>query len=432
MWSRFRGLVPWLVAALALLWVAFHLPVGDGRLSLVGQEWFGRWVVRPAVAMGLVVAVSTVWRIVLWALYRPGDPVDPEALPPVTVAVPAYQEGPRAGECLRSILASHYPRDRLRVVAVDDGSRDDTRQHLEAVAREDDRVEVVGCSENRGKRAALLEAFERVRSPIVVTVDSDTIVEPEAIRRLVGPLVRDARVGAVAGRIEAWNRRQNALTRMLGVRYRYGFDFIRAYQSMIGGVLVCPGALSAWRMEAIGPGLGAWRHQRFLGRECRNGDDHAQTNAVLSRGYRTVYQGDAVALTHVPATYGGLSRMYLRWARSNLRESLRYLAFAPRLARDPRRLASVIDAVTLFVQIPLRLYLLPLSWAVTLTHPAVLVPAVLSAMVASLLPALVSFRSERGLEGAWAVLYGVFSLLTLQWIYPAAAVTVRSNRWLTR
>lgn len=422
----------WILAAWGVLYGVSRIPVGTGRLGTIRQEWMMPWLVWPAVAMGLVVAVSTAWRLVLWALYRPGKPVDEESLPPLTVVVPAYQEGATAGDCLRSILASRYPRDRLRVIAVDDGSRDDTWRHLEAVAREDDRVEVARFPENRGKRAALYEAFRRVRTPIAVTVDSDTVLDPKALWRLVGPLVRDERVGAVAGRIEAWNRRQNWLTRMLGVRYRYGFDFVRAYQSMIGGVLVCPGALSAWRMDAIRPGLEAWRHQRFLGRECRNGDDHAQTNGVLARGLRTVYQGDAVAFTRVPSTYGGLARMYLRWARSNLRESLRYLAFAPRIARDPRRLAAVIDAVALFVQIPLRLYLLPLSWLVTLAHPEVLAPAVLSAMLASLLPALVTFRSERGLEGAWAILYGVFSLLTLQWIYPAAAVTVRSNRWLTR
>jgi len=431
---RFRHVGPllWLVAAWVLVFGASRVSLGPGRLAWIRQEAVWPWLAWPAIAMGLVVAVSTLWRLVLWAFYRPADPVDDADLPPVTVVVPAFQEGERAGTCLRSIRASRYPRDRLRVIAVDDGSRDDTRHHLEAAARGDDRVEVTGFPENRGKRAALYEAFRRVRTPIVVTVDSDTVIDPEAIRRLVAPLARDARVGAVAGRIEAWNRRENCLTRMLGVRYRYGFDFVRAYQSMLGGVLVCPGALSAWRMEAIRPGLDAWRHQRFLGRECRNGDDHAQTNGVLSRGFRTVYQGNAVAWTQVPASYGGLSRMYLRWARSNLRESLRYLAFAPRLARDPRRWAALADAATLFVQIPLRLYLLPLSWLVTLLHPEVLLPAVVSAMMTSLLPALVTWRSERGVQGAWAILYGVFSLLTLQWIYPAAAVTVRSNRWLTR
>lgn len=430
---------PWtqaglLGSAVAVAVLSFTLDLGPSRAALA-RDLLGPvlpWVLWPGGVMAGLVAASTAWRIVLWLAYRP-LPAPPDAdLPVLTVVVPAYNEGRTAFLCLQSILASDYPADRLRVVAVDDGSRDDTLAWMRRAAAGDDRAAVRSLPVNGGKRAALWEAFQGIATPVVVTVDSDTVLPPDALRALVAPLVADRRVGAVAGRVEALNRDANLLTRMLAVRYRFGFDFVRAYQSVLGGVLICPGALSAYRMDALQDGLPAWRHQRFLGAECRNGDDHALTNHVLGKGLRTTYQSTAVARTMVPEGYGALSRMYLRWARSNLRESLRYMAFSPRLLRDWRRWAALVDAVTLFLQIPLRLYLLPLTWVVVAMEPLVLLPALAAAVTASLLPVAVVARSERSLEGAWAVAYAVFSLLTLQWVYPLAALTVRSNRWLTR
>jgi hyaluronan synthase len=439
--SAFRriGTLPWvqvvlLFTAVAAGVLAFTLDLGPSRMS-IARDLLGPtlpWVLWPGTVMGLLVMVSTTWRVALWLGYRAAPADADRDLPAVTVLVPAFNEGARTRDCLRSILASDYPADRLKVVAVDDGSGDDTLAWLRAAAAEaPDRVTVIAFPRNRGKRHALCGAFTHVQSPVVVTVDSDTVLPPASLRALVTPL-RNPGLGAVAGRIEVLNRDGNLLTRMLGVRYRYGFDFVRASQSRLRSVFVCPGAFTAYRTDAIREYLPAWQDERFLGRECRNGDDHALTNHILSSGLGTVYQSTAVAHTRVPETYMGLSRMYLRWARSNVRESLRYLSFAPRLLARPRNWPAVIDAMTLILQIPLRLYLLPLSWIAVVVSPGVLIPAIAGALSLSLLPVAAVARSERSLEACWGVLYAIFSLLTLQWIYPVAAFTVRSNRWLTR
>ena len=74
--------------------------------------------------------------------------------------------------------------------------------------------------------------------------------------------MRDSQVAGVAGKVSVYNRYDNVLTRMLGVRYILGFDFIRAYQSVLKTVW-CPGALQAYRLSVIAPKLSAWRDQRF-------------------------------------------------------------------------------------------------------------------------------------------------------------------------
>jgi hyaluronan synthase len=426
-----------LVAGAALLWILGDLCTGPTRLSLAHDVLgdFLPFVAWPAAAMTAIVVISSGWRVLLWLCYRPIPPLaaDDPRLPLVTVVVPAYNEGEIVASCIRSILASDYPADRLRVVAVDDGSRDDTWSWMTRASCIDPaRVSLVRLPENRGKRHALFAGFSSAGTPVVVTVDSDTILPADAIRSLVTPLVVRDRVGAVAGRIEVLNRDDSLVTRMLGVRYRIGFDFIRAYQSRLDSVFVCPGACTAYRMEAIRDGLQGWLGHRFLGAPCHNGDDHHLTNLVLRNGWASVYQGNAVASTRVPSTYRGLSLMYLRWARSNVRESLVYLGFAPRLARRLRNLPAILDAATLIAQIPLRLYLLVFGYAMLLLYPGLLVRSIAAALAYSILHVAVYLRSERSLDAAYAVLYGVFSLLTLQWIYPWAVVTVRHTKWLTR
>ena len=127
---------------------------------------------------------------------------------------------------------------------------------------------------------------------------------------MVAPFA-DARVGAVAGRVTVLNR-DTFIGRMLDVQFAVSFDFLRAAQSQYGTVMVCPGALSAFRRAVIVPRLDGWMVQRFLGRPVGHGEDQALTNVVLQTGYDTLYQNNAIVRTLVPDRYRQLSRMLLR------------------------------------------------------------------------------------------------------------------------
>ncbi|MCA9514530.1 MAG: glycosyltransferase family 2 protein [Myxococcales bacterium] len=387
--------------------------------------------------LGTIVLGLTGVRALLWLFYRPRVAPAGAELPRLTVVIPAYNEGPRVRRAVTSVLASDYPRDRLRVIAVNDGSKDDTGAHLDAVAREHgDRVNVVHLAANRGKRHAVYTGFKgATEAEVVATVDSDSRVLPDTLRRLVAPFLADARVAGVAGKVLVDNREQNTLTRMLGVRYILGFDFIRAYQSLLGTVWCCPGALQAYRREVIAPHLERWRDQRFLGKQCTNGDDHAMTNLVLSLGWDTAYQADARVLTVVPAGYRKLTRMFTRWGRSATREGLRALAFAPRRAvakgwwRGP---LVLLDAVLQPVTILAKLVGFAGAIWVMVAHPLWFLRAALWTTVVAVIYGLVYLRSERSTDALYGVLYAWFALFGLFWVQPWATVTVRGNRWLTR
>lgn len=389
----------------------------------------------------LVVLAIILVRVALWIGYRPVPPrpADDPTLPTLTVVVPAFNEGSGVVDTVESLLASDYPRDRLRVIVVDDGSTDDTgpaldEAHARLLARGEARFEVVHLPANAGKRHALYAGLSRATSELVATVDSDSVARPDTLRALVAPFA-DPRIAAVAGRVMVLNRFANLLTRMLHVRYLLGFDFVRAYQSRLGTVWCCPGALQCYRLALIRPHLERWRDQRFLGARCTNGDDHALTNLVLSLGYDTRYQQNAEVYTIVPETYRRLCKMYIRWGRSTTREGLRALAFTPRRAVSRGLLAGpliALDALSQPLAIALRLVSIAGgAWLLLASPPWLLRTALVSTLFA--LPyAFVYLRSERSTDVLFGVLYGWFALFGLFWVQPFATLTLRRNGWLTR
>jgi len=412
--------------ALAILW-QLHVDLGP----------FSHDPIVPTLSLTFASIVAV--RVGLWLGYKPTPLTPLEALPSVTVVVPAFNEGPGVVTTVESLLASDYPYDRLRVIVVDDGSKDDTGPALDAAharlqAAGEHRFAVIHLARNMGKRHALHAGFLAATGEVVATVDSDSLATPSTLRALVAPF-SDPKVGGVAGRVMVWNRARNLMTRMLHVRYLLGFDFVRAYQSRLGTVWCCPGALQAYRLDVIRPHLDAWLQQRFLGARCTNGDDHALTNLVLSLGYDTRYQATAEVYTIVPATYVRLCKMYIRWGRSATREGIRALAFAPRRAwsRGPIRGAAIaLDALVQPLGIALRLASIGGGTWMALVHPSLLVRTLLLSTLFALPYALVYLRSERSTDVLFGILYGWFALFGLFWVQPFATLTVRRNGWLTR
>ena len=406
---------------------------GSAARAALGTHW--RWFLWPALMMSVLLAGATLYRTLLWWRYRPLPPVTTSdaALPSIVIVIPAYNEGPMVARSIESALASDYPEDLLHVVCVDDGSVDDTWLHIcRAAERAPHRTTTLRFPHNRGKRHALHAGIRSTASELIVTLDSDSELPAHSIRHLVAPLVAESQVGGVAGCVKVHNRSATWITRMLGVRYILGFDYTRAHQSMLNNVLVCPGALSAWRRTAIADQLDEWLQQRFLGNQCTNGDDHALTNIVLRKNLATRYQSSAEAFTLVPERYAPLARMLVRWARSNTRESWMYLHFAGRRARARGEGLAFADACIHALQIPAQIYLTILSLVVLQTTPLLLIHSLAAATLFSGLYVLYFLRSERSTEALHGVSYAWFALLSLGWVLPWAALTVASNNWLTR
>ncbi len=225
--------------------------------------------------------------------------------PKVAVLVPAYNEEKVIVRTVRAVLASTYPN--LRVIVIDDGSRDETLEVTRrAFAAEEAAGRVVILTKpNFGKAEALDYGLQHLQGEeIFVGIDADTVIAPDAIGRLV-PHFLNPKVGAVAGNAKVGNR-VNLWTRWQALEYITSQNFERRALNTLGAVSVVPGALGAWRTSAV---LEAGGYHTDTVAE-----DADLTMALLQRGYRVQYEDMALAYTEAPVNANGLMRQRFRWS----------------------------------------------------------------------------------------------------------------------
>jgi hyaluronan synthase len=386
---------------------------------------------RPSVLWFMMGSFLLLFRTLLWFTYKPFPLATMEEAPRLSVVIPAYNEGPMVAKSIDSIVAARYPADRLEIFVVDDGSRDDTWEHIQqAVARHGARVRAVRLDVNCGKREALATGFQLATGEVFVTVDSDSVVSRNALLALAGPFA-NPRVGVVAGKVLVYNQQAGMIPRMLYVRFMLAFDFIRAYQSTLGTVYCSPGALSAYRASAVRQVLEEWLHQTFLGVRATIGEDRAMTNDVMRLGYDSVYQSNAMVLTVVPTRYRQLCKMFLRWNRSFIREEVRLVRVLPHRPLVPR-LMAIFDCTVTNLRYPVMALAMVLLALEVAYHPLTLPRLLVSMGLVAGLYSLYYLRSERSLQFVYGILFEYFSFFLMFWIFPWAFLTVRAKGWLTR
>lgn len=244
------------------------------------------------------------------------EPVDETYEPTVTVVVPLYNEGRGIYRGIQSILAQNYPADKLNVYVVDDCSRDDSvAWACRAAALAPSRVKVLKNSRNVGKRLGILHAVRRTDSEIIVSVDSDVVLEKNAVRVLVSRFV-DNSLGAVGGRVRLQNASENWLTRMQAIRYYYGYELFKNLERSFRSVLCLSGCLSAYRREVMLELEPVLANRSILGVPIKYGEDRFLTRQTVKAGYKTFLTLDAVCWTVAPNSLSKFWSQQLRWRRS--------------------------------------------------------------------------------------------------------------------
>jgi len=230
----------------------------------------------------------------------------PDYTPPVTIIVPAYNEERVIVSTVRSLLNQEY-RGELNILIVDDGSPDETFNVAQREFGDDPRVAVLR-KENGGKASALNFGIARARGEIIVCLDADTQFTPTTVERLVAPM-SDQKVGAVAGNAKVGNR-HNMVTRWQALEYVTSQNLDRRAFSLLDCITVVPGAVGAWRREAVLE-VGGFREDTLA-------EDQDLTLAMRRAGYSVAYADAAVAYTEAPDTLRGLAKQRFRWSFGTL------------------------------------------------------------------------------------------------------------------
>jgi len=375
-----------------------------------------------------------IYNVYLYFRYKPIQSVSDAELPSVTVIVPAYNEGKLVWDTLLSIAASDFPEQKLQLLAIDDGSKDDTWYWMqEAKKRLGDRLTIFQQPENKGKRHALYRGFNMGTGEIFVTIDSDSIVKPDTLRNLVSPFITNEDCGAVAGNVQVLNNQQAMLPKMLNVSFVMSFEFIRSVESMLGTVLCTPGALAAYRSEAVFKCLPEWINQTFMGQPSDIGEDRAMTNMILKQGKKVLFQRNSYVLTNVPERYTGLYKMFIRWGRSNVRENLMMAKFVFTNFRKGSKAGARLLYINQFLSIAMAYPFLLFMMFFVVTHPILFISSTFAGiLIASSFPVLFYAKRYSISESLWAYTYSILYTFGLFWIMPYAIATAGKRGWLTR
>ena len=270
-------------------------------------RWFRTGIAFIFIAGILLVSARAlvVGLLALVEKLRPTPPDNPDYQPSVSVLIPAYNEEAAIVDTVHAALSSDYPK--LEVLVVDDGSVDHTAELVREHFGSDPRVRLL-LQSNRGKPAALNHALLEATGEIAVSIDADTVVDAEAIPRLVRHFANPA-VGAVAGNVKVINRNR-WITRWQALEYITSQNLEKRAFDLLNCIPVVPGAAGAWRTDLLRSSGG------FSGDTVA--EDTDLTLTIRRNGWKILYDEDAIGRTEVPETVEALIRQRFRWTFGTL------------------------------------------------------------------------------------------------------------------
>lgn len=377
----------------------------------------------------------------------------------VTVIIPVYNQKTAIETVIDAIFQSTYRN--LEVVAVNDGSKDGTKEVLNKLAAKYSRLKVVH-KKNEGKRRAIASAYRNSKGTFLIFIDSDSVIDRYAIAELMKAFKGDPQVGAVVGHAKVWNADKNALTKCQDVWYDNSFNVRKCAESFFGSVLCCSGCLSGYRREAIANYLPYWTNAKIpiaddremttyviapkRGKELMtpttkkimtwmarydDAEDRGLTGQTLLQ-WKAVYVPTAIVYTEVPENMRMFIKQQKRWKKGTLRVNFFLSGFFWR--RNP------ILAFLIFYLEFMHTFVSPLLIAIAFIYEPVFlgnlwVPFVIFSgmmLVGLAQGADYKFRDPKSRHWFFKPVENMLAAFVLCWLLFPAIWSLRRSEWGTR
>ena len=227
----------------------------------------------------------------------PGNPL-------VSILIPCFNEAQNARETIAAAMAQRYPN--IEVIAINDGSSDNTAAVLAQIAQEQPGLRVIHLAENQGKAVALKAGAAAARGDLLVCIDGDALLDRDTAAYLVAPLIQYPHVGAVTG-----NPRIRTRSTLIG-RIQVGefssiIGLIKRTQRIYGRVFTVSGVIAAFRRQALAE-VGYWSPDMIT-------EDIDISWKLQLHHWDIFFEPRALCWILMPETLKGLWRQRLRWAQ---------------------------------------------------------------------------------------------------------------------
>jgi len=226
------------------------------------------------------------------------------SFPLISLIVPAYNEEKTIKNTLQSLIELDYPK--YEIIVIDDGSTDKTLH--EATKFPSSTVKVIH-QQNQGKANALNNGIKNSKGEIIVTVDADTTLKKDSLKKISARFAKNNQIGAVAGNVKVIPEK-SLLNIIQGTEYTIGINLLRKAQSMLGCVMIVPGPIAALKKEAITK-VGLFSDDTFA-------EDFDITMKILKQGYKVEYEDKAISYTDAPKNIEDFMKQRRRWYRGML------------------------------------------------------------------------------------------------------------------
>jgi hyaluronan synthase len=349
--------------------------------------------------------------------------------PTITFIVPSKNEEEVIEQTIENCFKVDYPKEKVEVIAVNDGSTDKTGEIMKSLRGKYKNITVIDWKINRGKKHAMVEGFRLAKGEIVIQLDSDSFIDPKTFRKIVEPF-QNPTVGAVSAHTDPRNADRNFLTRMQAAYYFMSFRILKAAESTFLTVFCCSGCASAYRKDIILPILDEWLQETFLGLPVTWGDDRSLTSRVLKSGFKTIYSDRVKAETIVPEKFRQLVKQQIRWKKSwfvngiynakfiwKTHPFVAFSYFFPLLAVS---FLSPIMAVRAILYLPLVHGVYPIYHVVGLM------------LLAALFVAYYRFVAPENKYWAYLFPWSIFNLFFLSFLMFYALAKINDRGWGTR
>jgi cellulose synthase/poly-beta-1,6-N-acetylglucosamine synthase-like glycosyltransferase len=231
--------------------------------------------------------------------------------PSVDVVVPCFNESKTIIATINSLLDLNYPKDKLKIMVVDDGSTDDSLKTLE-LFKENIQVEI-HHKENGGKYTALNFAIENSHAELFGCLDADSFVDKDALKNML-PYFENEKIMAVVPSIKVYEP-GNILQKIQKIEYGWGI-FVRKVLTYLNALHVTPGPLTVFRKK-IFDNIGKYKHAHQT-------EDLEMALRMQKHNYKIANSHRSIVYTVTPKTIKTLYKQRRRWSYGFLKNAIDY------------------------------------------------------------------------------------------------------------
>jgi cellulose synthase/poly-beta-1,6-N-acetylglucosamine synthase-like glycosyltransferase len=232
--------------------------------------------------------------------------------PSCSILIPAHNEEKVIGATIESMLKLDYPKKKLRIIVINDGSTDTTKKIIERYAKRDSRVELFNISRGKGgkgKSRALNLGVKRVKSEIIAVYDADNTPEKNSLHYLVAQLLLNKELGGVIGKFRTVNKNHNLLTKFINVETLSFQSMLQAGRWQMHGIATLPGTNFVMWTSLIRQ-LDGWDEEALT-------EDSELSIRIYEAGYKIKYIPYAITYEQEPQEWKVWIKQRMRWVRGN-------------------------------------------------------------------------------------------------------------------